>query len=91
MAAASFDQALEIAMASDGGDHIFAIGGASIWKEASTKADQIYLTEFAGTNPADAFFPKEILEMFESRTREEFVDEKNGTHFSISLLSRKKT
>lgn len=57
--ATSLDEALEKAKASEGGEHIFIIGGGQIFKEALSTIDRLYLTlVHKKFSEADTFFPE---------------------------------
>lgn len=49
----SLDEALRRA----GGEEVFVIGGAGLFKEASTKADRLYLTRVHAMIEGDVYFP----------------------------------
>ncbi len=71
--AVSLDEALEKAKSSDGGGHIFIIGGGQIFKEALPKVDRLYLTLVHKTfSDADTFFPeyKEFTKIIEEQDME---------------------
>lgn len=55
----SVEEALELAKKSEGGEHVFIIGGGQIFKESLPKTDRLYLTLVHKTFPdADTFFPE---------------------------------
>jgi len=57
--ATSLDGALDAAKKSEGGEHVFIIGGGQIFIEALPKIDRLYLTLVHKTFPeADTFFPE---------------------------------
>jgi dihydrofolate reductase len=88
--AASPDDALSAATAAAGGDEVFVIGGAEVYKLFLPKADRVYLTKVAGMFEGDAFFP----ELPESKwklldARENKKDEKNAFDFTYQIYERK--
>lgn len=54
--ATSLDEAIKIAASSEGGQESFIIGGASVYEEALTLADKIYLTRVDARIDGDRFF-----------------------------------
>ena len=58
---------------------VFIIGGASLYKEAMSVADRLYITEIDDSEKdADAFFPEISLDVWEEKSREcHSTDEKH--------------
>lgn len=60
-------------------EHIYVIGGASVYRQALPLADELCLTEVNDTAPeADAYFPTVAPEMWQEKSRESHpADEKH--------------
>lgn len=60
-------------------EHIYIIGGASVYRQALPIADALCLTEVDAEAPqADAYFPAVDLEIWQEKSREShFADEKH--------------
>ena len=60
-------------------EHIYIIGGASIYHQALSFADELCLTEINSTaSEADAYFPEVSQELWQEKSREAHpVDEKH--------------
>lgn len=60
-------------------EHIYIIGGASVYRQALSIADALCLTEIDAEAPqADAFFPAVDSEIWQEKSREShFADEKH--------------
>jgi dihydrofolate reductase len=54
----SIDEALERASQAPGGEEVFVIGGAEIYKLALPRADRLYLTLIGHDVEGDAYFPE---------------------------------
>ena len=71
---------LEVALQSCKEDeHVYIIGGASVYRQALTLADELCLTEIDSTAPeADAYFPEVSSKVWHEKSREAHpVDEKH--------------
>ena len=71
-------------------EHVFIIGGSSVYNEALSKADTLYLTEVDDC-PADAdtFFPDFSREQWREVSRESFpADAENECPYSFVTLER---
>jgi dihydrofolate reductase len=91
IAAASPDAALAAAGSAAGGEEVFVIGGAEIYKLFLPQADRVYLTKVAGTFKGDAFFPELDEAEWEAILDEEHAaDEKNAFPFIFQLYARRK-
>jgi dihydrofolate reductase len=73
---ASLDEAL---CHCDDEEKVFIIGGASVYKQAIDRADELYLTEIHATAPqADAYFPMVDKAVWQEKKRESHpADEKH--------------
>ena len=69
-------------------DHAFIIGGAQIYQQALTIADQLIVTEIQESFSCDAFFPKINPADWEETGRENHYSEKN--HFNYAFVTYKK-
>jgi dihydrofolate reductase len=73
-----------------GGDEIFVIGGAEIYKLFLPQADKLYITKVDGDFKGDAFFPEWEKEEWQSVSSEEHKkDEKNLFDFAYLVYERK--
>lgn len=76
-------------------DEVFIIGGASIYKQALSLADRMYLTIVDKISPnADTYFPKwdeeKWMICYIKQENEEIKDTKEKISFSFILLERSK-
>jgi len=62
--------ALRLAAASVGGDEVFIIGGAEVFREALTVADVLQMTEIRRDFAGDAFFPPLLTSDWQESARE---------------------
>lgn len=72
-------------------EHIYVIGGASIYQQALTLADELCLTEIDNTAPeADAYFPEVSLDIWQEKSREVHpADEKHLCPYAFVDYVRK--
>jgi dihydrofolate reductase len=90
VAVASPEAAVTTAAAAPGGDEMFVIGGAEIYKLFLPRAERICLTQVHGSFEGDVFFPK--LGEGEWRlvsSKENKKDEKNLFNFTYLVYERK--
>lgn len=75
----NFDEAMDIASKSEGGEEVFIIGGGSVYSFTIEKAGKLYITEVKGDFEGDIFFP-EIDKNIWRETSREFApkDDKNS-------------
>ncbi len=81
--ATSLDEAIEKAKIIPGTEEIFVIGGGSMYEQAITKADRLYLTIVEANAEADTFFPD--YSRFNKILHEE-TSEGEGFRFSYVTL-----
>ena len=82
----SIEEGIEVAKKEEGGDEIFIIGGAQIYKLALPFADKLYLTIIEDEQEGDTFFPA-YEEQFPCKTFEE-EREWNGIKYRWVNLER---
>lgn len=72
-------------------EHIYIIGGESIYRQALPLADELCLTEIDATAPqADAFFPEVSPDKWEESNREDHpADEKHPVAYSFVTYRKK--
>ena len=71
-------------------EELFVIGGGSIYKQAISMADKIYLTEIEADFPeADVYFPEFNKEHFRKEVVAKGRDEKYGLNYSFVVYTRK--
>ena len=72
-------------------EHIYIIGGASIYQQALSFADELCLTEIDDMTPeADAYFPEVSPEMWQEKSREAHpADEKHLCSYAFVDYVRK--
>lgn len=83
---------LEVALKSCNEDeHIYVIGGASIYQQALSLADELCLTEIDNIAPeADAYFPEVSLDVWQEKSREVHpADEKHLCPYAFVDYVRK--
>lgn len=83
---------LEVALKSCNEDeHIYVIGGASIYQQALSLADELCLTEIENIAPeADAYFPEVSLDVWQEKSREVHpADEKHLCPYAFVDYVRK--
>lgn len=74
----------------DSDEEIFIIGGESVYREASKRADRVILTMIDDEDAqADAYFPMEILNDFEIEDAGEPMVDANGLPFRFVTYRRK--
>jgi dihydrofolate reductase len=84
------DAALAAATAAPGGNEMFVIGGAEIYKLFLSRADRIYLTQVHGAFEGDVFFPELGPGEWQLANSEEHKkDEKNPFDFAYLVYERK--
>ena len=64
-------------------DHAFIIGGAQIYQQALSIADQLIVTEIQENFTCDAFFPKIDLTEWLETNRENHCSEKNNLNYAF--------
>lgn len=85
----SLNQAIEYARA-QGETELMITGGGSIYAEALTIADRVYLTRIARTFDADTFFPTIDPSLFSlSQATSHQPDEKNAYGYRFEVWERK--
>lgn len=86
----SLEKAIEKAQNSLPNDEIFIIGGGTIYKQALSMADKVYLTEVKISIQGDTFFPKLDSEMWKEVSRTSHrADEKNEFDYAFVIYERK--
>jgi dihydrofolate reductase len=83
----SFEEAFK---AAGGASEVFIIGGASIYAQALSLADKLYITEVQGSPEGDSFFrykPKEWAVVSEEPHK---ADEQNAFDYNFKVLVRKR-
>lgn len=72
-------------------EHIYIIGGESVYRQAILFADELCLTEVdAEATQADAYFPKVDLTLWQEKSRESHtVDEKHPCPYAFVNYSRR--
>ena len=72
-------------------EHIYIIGGASIYQQALSLADELCLTEIDSTAPeADAYFPEVSSKVWQEKSREAHpADEKHLCSYAFVDYVRK--
>lgn len=83
---------LEVALKSCNEDeHIYVIGGASIYQQALSLADELCLTEIDNIAPeADSYFPEVSLDVWQEKSREVHpADEKHLCPYAFVDYVRK--
>ena len=70
---------------------VFIIGGATVYRQALSKADKLYLTRVHHTfESADTFFPEVDWSEWEEEEKEDFLpDEKNEYPYTFYTYRRK--
>jgi dihydrofolate reductase len=87
--AESIEGAFELAARAPGGERIWVIGGAQVYRYALPYADELWATEVKADAPVDTFFPIECLQTLTRQVdRQEHVSEKDGTPYAFVLRSR---
>lgn len=86
--AKNMEEAIEKARGAGGGEEIFIIGGAKIYKEALPLADRLYITKVDVDTEGDVFFP-EYSNVFTKKISEEF-GESEGLKYSFAVLEKEK-
>ena len=81
---------LAAALAScQGIDDVFVIGGASLYREALSIADRLYITEVDAAPAGDTWFPEWPAAEWQEKSRANHVpDEKNAYTLSFVVLDR---
>ena len=74
LAVPGFEEAIQAASRAPGGEEIFAIGGAAIFREAWPRAERLYLTLIHADVPGDTYFPE-----IDWARSFEIIDESRGT------------
>jgi len=83
----SLDEALQIV---ENDQEVFVIGGGSIYSEALSRANKIYLTLVHKDFEGDTYFPQLDYKDWESLSREDHLpDEKNPFPYSFIDLKRR--
>ena len=73
-----------------GGDEIFIIGGAEIYKQSLHLVDRIYLTKIFHAFDGDVFFPElNISEWIETTRIKGIKDEKNNYDYDFVCFEKK--
>jgi dihydrofolate reductase len=87
MVCSSLEEALRWARQSPGGEEIFVIGGAEVFRQAIPLATHIYLTEVHWPFEGDTFFPEFPEQEFAEAKREKISDSPEAV---LRILERKK-
>ncbi|WP_243347898.1 dihydrofolate reductase [Parabacteroides sp. FAFU027] len=89
IACTTMEEAIQL---SESDKEIFIIGGASVYQEALTKADKMYLTFVHSTFPdADVHFPEVNYDEWEEVNREDHkADDKNAYDYTFVDFVRKR-
>jgi len=83
----SFEDALYL---SEHEEHVFVIGGATVYKQCIDKVDSMYITWVHEKFSADTFFPQIDFGQWEELNREDFQpDDKNPYPYSFVEYKRK--
>ncbi|WP_374163317.1 dihydrofolate reductase [Arcticibacter sp. MXS-1] len=78
-----------IALASEGNDKVFIIGGADIFRQALPIADTIYLTRIHAAFEADTYLPQINENEWQEVKREDHgADEKNRVPYSFLIYKK---
>ncbi len=71
-------------------EHIFIMGGATVYRQSIDRADSMYITWVHGSFSADTFFPEINFENWNEVSREDHeADEKNPHSYSFVYYERK--
>ncbi len=72
-------------------EHVFIIGGATVYKQSIDKVDSMYITWVHHEFPADIFFPKIDFKKWIENSREDHeADDVNAYSYSFCEYIRKK-
>jgi len=74
----------------DGAPQVFVIGGAELYAEALSLADELLLTEIDADYEGDTFFPSWERAAFEETSREQYISQ-TGIPFSFVTYLRRPT
>lgn len=70
-------------------EEVFVIGGAEIYKQFLPHAQKLYWTKIEEAFEGDTYFPEINFHEFKTEyTSEQFIDEKNGLHYTFIDLKR---
>lgn len=86
----SLDEAIEQAKKSEGSEEIFIIGGASIYEQAMSLLERIYLTKVDADIKGDKFFKYDSTQWKQASSEKHFADDKNQYDFEFTALVRLK-
>lgn len=67
--------------------NVWVVGGASVFEQTISQADELYLTEIAADFGCDQFFPDFLPHEFELAEQSE-PQEQNGFHFTYKTYKR---
>ncbi|HLP05838.1 MAG TPA: dihydrofolate reductase [Paludibacter sp.] len=71
-------------------EHVFVMGGATVYKQALDRVDSMYITWVHGNFSADTFFPQINFDLWAEVSREDFsADDKNPYPYTFSIYERK--
>lgn len=71
-------------------DHVFIMGGATVYRQSIDKVDSMYITWVHGSFSADTFFPEINFDDWKEVSREEHeADDKNPHPYSFVYYERK--
>lgn len=71
-------------------DHVFIMGGATVYRQSLDRVDSMYITWVRGEFSADTFFPKVNFDEWNEVSMEHFdADEKNPYPYSFAYYERK--
>ncbi len=73
----------------DDEEEIFIIGGGSIYRQFMPLADKLYITHVHSTAPADVFFPRIDLSIWEITYSEDFkISKTNSIPYTYTVYER---
>jgi dihydrofolate reductase len=84
----SLDEAIEQAKKSEGSGETFIIGGASVYQEAMSMLDRIYLTKVDADIKGDKFFKYDPSGWRQTSSEKHSADDKNQYDFEFTVLER---
>ncbi len=91
LVAHNLEDAFKMAQNQEGGQEIFVIGGAEIFKQVLSTTDRLYLTMIEGKFEGDVFFPKIDLKNWKEISREKVEkDSKNNYNFEFITYERRR-
>lgn len=89
--ARSLQEAIEKAKKQDGGNEVFIIGGAQIYKEALPLLDRIYLTRVDAEVEGDKYFKYDPEDWQQLSSENHGADDENQYNYEFLVLRRQKS